>query len=60
MKKELTKKMDDWLREHIPQYGEMRDRAIAAGIIDPALPMTEAQVEAVAEIAGRVRRRLSR
>jgi len=58
MPTELTKKMDDWLREHIPNYGEMRDRAIAAGVIDPALPMTEAQKETIAEIAGRVRRRL--
>ena len=60
--RELSAPTEAWLRAKVPSWGHMRDRAIAAGIIDPALPMTPAQketVEMISEVAGRVRRRPS-
>ena len=54
----LTSKTEAWLRERIPGWGDMRDRAVAAGLADPALPMSEAQAEKVEAIVARVRRRL--
>ena len=60
--RKLSAPTEAWLRTKVPSWGDMRDRAIAAGIIDPALPMTPAQketVEKISEVAGRVRRRPS-
>ena len=59
----LSVRTDQWLRCHVPGWGEMRDKAVAAGMVDPVLPMTPQQkqkLEEISEIAERVRRRLVR
>lgn len=54
----LTAKTEAWLRERVPGWGEMRDRAVAAGLVDPAMPASEEQIASIKEIRRRVERRL--
>ena len=50
--KHLGPRQEVWLRSHIPAWASLRDRAVAAGIIEPEAPaMTEEQARAVAHIA---------
>jgi hypothetical protein len=51
----LSPRREAWLRHHIPQWADLRDRAVAAGIIEPEAPsLSQAQAAAVAEIRARV------
>jgi hypothetical protein len=59
----LSAGTEKWLRKNIPAWGQLRDKAVAAGVIDPSLPLTSEQqqkIEEIGRIAERVRRRLVR
>jgi len=57
--RQLSAPTEAWLRSRIPEFGKLRDKAIAAGLVDPVLPMTEDQMKQVQAVSARVRRRLS-
>ena len=51
--KKLSPSREAWLREHIPAWADLRDRAVAAGIIEPEAPaLTVTQAEALGAVAG--------
>jgi len=62
--KKLSPSREAWLRRYIPQWADLRDRAVAAGLVEPEAPvLTDTQATAVAAIASmreRVVRRLAK
>ena len=49
-----------WLRQHIQPWASLRDRAVAAGLVEPkTAAITDAAAKSIAQIAG-IRRRVAR
>ena len=48
-----------WLRQHIQPWASLRDRAVAAGLVEPkTAAITDAAAKSIAQIAG-IRRRVA-
>ena len=57
--KKLGPATEAWLRHHIPPWASLRDRAIAAGLVEPERAgISEAEARSLAEISG-IRRRVA-